>query len=213
MKRLLAMLLALLLPLAALAEDAALTLLDKPEAERKAFLNNAALVAWEEDASGRAIACWDVREDGMVALGFSRPRGGKYVAVLDADGAFQYGYVFQCTGSFQLDWTDDGLGIIWVRGSVLAVFDETGACLSVHEIDLNTASSRYLRTLERNTRTANGSVYTLGSDGRLVRRDAQGQEIVLHDGSQGTLTMWVGIGCVVAFVGVCVAASLGKSKK
>ena len=199
----------LLLPLTASAES--FLPLQPMSADAQArFLRNVALVAWQEDVTGRAVECFDVREDGMVALGFSRPRGGKYAAVIDADGALLYGYAFQCTGSFRLDWTDEGLGIIWVRSGVLAVFDESGACLSAQEIDPNTASSRYLRQLEQRTRTAVGSVYTLGSDGRLVRRDAQGAEIVLHDGSRGTLTMWAGIGFVVVFVGLCLAVSLRK---
>ena len=199
----------LLLPLTASAES--FLPLQPMSADAQArFLRNVALVAWQEDVTGRAVECFDVREDGMVALGFSRPRGGKYAAVIDADGALLYGYAFQCTGSFRLDWTDEGLGIIWVTIGVLAVFDESGACLSAQEIDPNTASSRYLRQLEQRTRTAVGSVYTLGSDGRLVRRDAQGAEIVLHDGSRGTLTMWAGIGFVVVFVGLCLAVSLRK---
>ena len=199
----------LLLPLPALSES--FLALQPMSADAQArFLRNVSLVVWQEDYAGRAVECFDVRADGTVALGFSRPRGGKYAAVIDADGAFLYGYVFQCTGSFRLDWTDEGLGIIWVRSGVLAVFDESGACLSAQEVDLNTASSRYLRGLEQRTRTAAGSVYTLGSDGRLVRRDAQGTEIVLHDGSRGTLAMWIGIGCVVVFVGVCLAVSLRK---
>lgn len=199
----------LLLPLTALSESS-LTLQPMSADAQARFLRNVALVAWQEDVTGRAVECFDVRADGTVALGFRRPRGGKYAAVLDADGAFLYGYAFQCTGSFRLAWTDEGLGVIWVRSGVLAVFDESGACLSAHEIDLNTASSRYLRTLEQHTRTAQGSVYTLGSDGRLVRRDAQGVEIVLHDGSQGTLLMWAGFGCAAAFAAVCIAVTLRK---
>lgn len=209
MKRMLYFLLLLLLPLTTSAEST-LTLQPMSADEQVRFLQNVSLVVWQEDYAGRAIECFDVREDGMVALGFSRPRGGKYAAVLDVDGAFLYGYVFQCTGSFQLDWTDEGLGIIWVRSNVLAVFDESGACLSAQEIDMNTATSRYLRQLDQRTRTAAGSVYTLGSDGRLVRRDTQEAEIVLHDGSPGTLTMWIGLGCAAAFVGMCVAVTLRK---
>lgn len=201
----------LLLPLTAQGEFS-LTLQPMPADAQTRFLRNVSLVVWQEDVTGWAIECFDVREDGTVALGFSRPRGGKYVAVLDADGAFLYGYVFQCTGSFRLDWTDEGLGIIWVRSNVLAVFDESGACLSAHEIDADTASSRYLRALDQHMRTAGGSVYTLGSDGRLIRRDPQGAEIVLHDGTTGTLTMWAGFGCAAAFVGVCLAVSLRKRR-
>ncbi len=210
MRRVLLFLL-LLLPVTVLGESS-LTAQPMPADAQARFLRSVSLVVWQEDVTGRAVECFDVREDGKVALGFSRPRGGKYAAVLDADGTFLYGYVFQCTGSFRLDWTDEGLGIIWIRSNALAVFDESGACLSAHEIDSDTASSRYLRALDQHTRTAGGSVYTLGSDGCLIRRDPQGAEIVLHDGSRGTLAMWTGFGCAVAFVSLCMAVSLRKRR-
>lgn len=201
----------LLLPVAAWGESV-LHLEEMPADAKEHFLQNVSLVVWQEDYANRAVECFDVREDGTVALGLSRPRGGKYAVVLDADGIFLYGYVFQCTGSFRLAWTDNGLGIIWVRSNVLAVFDESGTCLSAYEINQDTASSRYLRALDQNTRAVDGGVYVLGSDGRLVRRDTEGREIILHDGSRGTLAMWAGIGCAAVFVSLCVGISLWKRR-
>lgn len=220
-KLLISLLLVFLLPACVIAEESGLTLQAMSEVEQQRVLKNVALVAWTEEYAERPIKCFDVRADGMIALGFDRPRNGKYVAVLNPDGEFQYGYVFQCMGDFLVDWADDGLGIIWVRSDVFATFDEKGKCLSMYEFDMDSESNRHLNALRKTGRTTGGMTYALRNDhalsalsvsyGSLVCTDAQGHEVILHDASAGSLSGAVGVVAVIAFVVVCIAVAGRKS--
>ena len=159
MRKLILLLLLALLPVVALAEYADLSFWETPEAERQSKLARWGFVIWTEDYSDWAIECFDVREDGMIALGFNRSPEMKYVAVLDADGVFQYGGTFKCTGAFLVDWIGDHLGICQIRGSSLGVFDENGKCIDMQDVRTNTALSRYQNALRKPTRQVNGVTY------------------------------------------------------
>lgn len=209
MKKLLVLLLVLLTPLTALAEEIALTLLDMPEENQQRFLKNVALVAWEEEDADRPIVCFDVRADGMTALGFNRPRGGKYVAVINQEGEFQYGYVFQCTGSFLVEWTEDGLGIIWIRSDVFAVFDEQGQPVRICEIKTDSASNRHMNQLRETSRSMEAYDFTLQA-GRLIRTDSQGQTVILHDAFRAFVLQWVEIAAVILLVTICIVVRMRK---
>ena len=211
MKRMmfLPVLLFLLLPVMALAE-ASLPLTDLPHEKQRNFLQNASLVATQADYANLGIACFDVRSDGMVALGFNLPSGGRYAAVLDADGVFQYGYIFRCTGSFLLDWAEDGLGIIWVRSNTRAVFDEAGSCLSIAAFNIDHAANRYINALFAPVRRTAEAVYELEIDwplalvhARLVRTDAQGNAVILHDASVSSMLSAMLVYALIVFIVVC----------
>lgn len=203
-------LLFLLLPSHTLAE-ASLSLTDLPQEKQRNFLQNASLVATQADYADLGIVCFDVRSDGMVALGFNLPSGGRYAAVLDADGVFQYGYVFRCTGSFLLDWEEDGLGIIWVRASTRAVFDEAGSCLSIAAFNIDHAANRYINALYAPVRRTAEAVYELETDwplalipARLVRTDTQGTAVVLHDTSAASMLGALLVYAMIVFIAVCI---------
>ena len=216
-------LLLLLLPLAAFADTSNLAFYEKTEAEKQSSLAHWSFVIWTEDYSDWSIECFDVREDGMIALGFNRSPEMKYVAVLDADGAFQYGCTFKCAGAFLVDWIGDNLGICQVRGSVLGVFDETGACVSLRNVKTNTAFSRYMNALRQPVRKVGDKTYILRNDhilsflstdyGQLVRIDAQGNEIVLHEASGAALAGAAWVCAIVILIGVCMFVQLQKNDK
>lgn len=197
------------------AEDVSFEPMD--EIERRRFLENAALVPYAEDYASWPVVCFDVRGDGMIALGFDRPGGGKYAAVLDADGAYQYGYAFRSSGSFLLDWEADGLGVIWIRSDVRGVFDSAGRCVRLQRFEPDRAFSRYASALRRTERTTDTGTYALCNDhllsafavnyGKLVHTDAGGTEHVLHDAEGASLLGGTGILAAIVFVAVCVAFS------
>lgn len=219
MRKLLSILLLLLLPAAAWGESSPNLEVTTAEAKER-FLQNASLVVWKEKYADRPILCFDVRDDGMIALGFNRPRGGKYAAILDPDGTFRYGYAFQCTGSFLLDWTDEGLGIIWVRSNMMGVFDESGRCLSLGEYENDRAFRQHANHLSSTSRQVGDVTYTLRNDhvlsglatayAQLIRTDALGERQILHDASGASLMGAVWIAATMIFVAVCVVVSARK---
>lgn len=186
-----------------------------PHEDASGFLSRASFVRYPKDYAGRPVSCFDVSEDGQrIALGFSLPDGLRYAAVLDAEGAFLYGYSFRCTGDFQLDWTADGLGIYWVRSGVFAVFDDAGDCLAMVEPDSNSASSRYLRALDSPIRTlADGSQLRLrnadesaaSTYAQLIRIAPDGTETALYGepGGVGSALLWpaaiIAMGCMMTW--------------
>lgn len=221
MRRFILWMLLFCLPLTVLAEELTeLKFREYTTEGRQNFLKRMALVVWEEDYHDWPIECFDVRDDGMIALGFERPRGGNYIAVLTPDGAFQYGYAFQSTESFLLDWMDEGLGIFRLRGSVLSVFDESGECVSLKSMVTNSVYSRYKNALLKTRRTVDGVNYTLRNDhflsqlsvnyAKLIRTDELGNETVLHDASGAALMQTVGVLGVGLFVVICIVVAWNR---
>lgn len=222
MKKVLCLLL-VLLPIAVYADIADLTFYEITEEQKESSLARIGFVIWTVDYSDWAIECFDVREDGMIALGFNRSPEMKYVAVLNADGVFQYGCTFKCGGSFLVNWIGKDLGVYWVRGSLLGVFDENGACISLCDAKTDTALSRYLNQLRQPSRQVDGMTYALRNDhflsllstdyGKLVCIDSQGNEKVLHEASgaawAGTATVCI----IVLLIGVCMFVQLQKNDK
>lgn len=200
------------------AEDVSFAPMGGEEGRR--FLENSAPVLRGADYADWPVVCFDVRGDGMIALGFDRPGGGKYAAVLDADGVFQYGYTFRSSGSFLLDWDEDGLGVIWIRSNVRGVFDSAGQCLRLESFESDRAFSRYTGALRRTERITDTGTYALRNDhllsalstnyGKLVHTDAQGTERVLHDANGASLLGGAGVLAVIVFAAVCVAFSVGQ---
>lgn len=202
------------------ADEAVFEPMSGEECQR--FLENSALVLREADYADWPAVCFDVRNDGMIALGFDKPGGGKYAAVLDADGTYQYGYSFRSSGSFLLDWEADGLGVIWIRSDVRGVFDSAGQCLRLESFEFDRAFSRYASALRRTERTTDTGTYALRNDhplaalssnyGKLVYTDAQGTEHVLHDAEGASVLSGVNILAVIVFVAVCVAFSARQNR-
>ena len=134
--------------------------------------------------------------------------------MLDAEGVLQYGYIFRCTGSFLLDWAEDGLGIIWVRSNTRAVFDEAGSCLSIAAFNIDHAANRYINALFAPVRRTAEAVYELETDwplalipARLVRTDTQGTAVVLHDVSAASMLSALLVYATLVFIAVCIIVS------
>lgn len=221
MKRMLCLLM-LLLPVLGFADASDLTFYDRTEEAKQNSLVRS-FVIWTEDYSDWAIECFDVHEDGKIALGFNCAQNRKYVAVLDNDGEFQYGGSFRCSGAFLLDWEEEDLGILIVRGGLMGVFDETGRCISLRDFRTNTAFSRYQNQLRQPTRIVDGVTYMLrnvhvlswlSTDySQLVRIDTAGNETVLHEASGAALAGAACVCIIVILIGVCLFVQLQKNDK
>ena len=216
-------LLILLLPMLAFADTSDLTYCEKTGEEKQSSIARVGFTIWPENYSDWAIECFNVREDGMIVLGFNCAEDRKYVAVLDNDGEFQYGGTFRCSGAFLVDWVADDVGVLIVRSSLLYVFDETGKCVSLRDIKTNTALSRYQNELRQPTRHVDGATYMLRNDhilswlstdyGQLVRIDATGNETVLHEASGAALADAACVCIIVILIGICLFVQLQKNDK
>ncbi len=82
------------------------------------------------EPSKSAIDCFDVNKNGFVAIGCSSS-GSKSVLVYSDEGVFRYGYRFDTSGSFGVEWSDDTINIILVRSDCVVSVDATGAVVNI----------------------------------------------------------------------------------
>ena len=163
------------------------------------FLSRIGIHPWIDDGVARSIQCFDVNSKGYSAIGFCGPSiQTKYVGVYDKAGNFLYGYSFQCSGSYLIEWiNEDQLAIYWLRGSVRATFDQNCKCQEYFPYKVDTAMNRHLNTLRKTARLINEDSYVIDKGNgilsqfatgysRLVRVSANGVEFIVYRASSSS---------------------------
>ena len=89
-----------------------------PKDKINTFLNNVNISVLTEEPPKRAIECFDVNENGIIAIGSSNFKE-KSICVYTNDGIFQYGYSFKCEGSFGIEMDEDILNIYFENFQIL----------------------------------------------------------------------------------------------
>lgn len=89
------------------------------------------------------IKCFDVSESELIALGFQRTSGDSTVCIYNSKGYFQYGYSFEISGTFGLEWEDENLCICFVRSDIRMVLNKDGKCLEMKEIKNTIENNKY----------------------------------------------------------------------
>ena len=165
---------------------------DMESGDQQIFLSNVKLSLITEEPEKQAITCFDVNDDGLVVVG-SEDSTKKIVLVYDSDGTFQYGYAFNCSGSFGLEWDNNNIIIYFVRSSVAATFDARGTYLELKKIQDTTNNNYYWNHFVNATkRTINGEQYIMrnnmgllnlfaSSYSQLIKIDADENIINIYD--------------------------------
>ena len=142
-----------------------------------------------------AIECFDVNEEGVIALCTHEFRSEYTVRIYSRDGVFQYGLQFQSDGMIQVEWNDtDSLNLYYVRGNVILTVDSNGKIVEIRKVINSIESSRYSRQLESKERMIGDTTYSIQKNmgplnfsiifpsyTQLIVRDASGEERVLYD--------------------------------
>jgi len=164
-----------------------------------------------DDRIKAGIQCFDVNNDGMVALAFQAYSRG-WIYVYNADGEFQYGFRFITNGDFGIDFYQEHLAIYFARGNMIAIYDSMGNCIDIREEpDSKLNSYRFREILNRSHKEMNGKWYTLERDvpffdsySRCVVVNDQGVKTVLYDVSVMhnivQIARLTGLVCFFAFV-------------
>ena len=185
-----------------------------PEAQQ-ALLTNINLRFTAEEPGKREIHCFDVNEYGLIAVG-SQDSKNKFVSVYAPDGAFSYGYVFECYGNFTLEWDGDNIILYFIRSDMAALFDDAGVCLEVKSIPDTDENNLYWNQIVGcKQRTVNGIQYTMKNDmgvlnllapkySQIVKTDEAGNTTIIYDvgGAYGTKIVIVSI-VIALFVAIC----------
>lgn len=166
--------------------------------EQQTFLKNVDLNLITEQPPSYSVLCFDVNEDGLIALG-SKSLDKKIVSIFSIDGDFLYGYTFNCSGSYGIEWDENNLIIYFVRSDVAAMFDENGNCLELKMIPITAENDSYWNYFVFSKKRIVGeSKYRLKNDmgplnffassySQLIKTDSDGSTTVIYDVSDSQL--------------------------
>ena len=191
-------------------------------------LKNVNISAVSEELQKRAVECFDVNENGLIAVGCGDSEI-KTVGIYTSDGAFQYGYSFKCNGSFGVELADDLLNIYIVRSDVGISVNRDGSVVSVFKIQNTAENDLYLREnifsvvkkcgdTEYVVKNPNGLSLLFGSSySQLVAVNKSGESDIIYsvDSSQiyGRIALVAGIALFVCVVAVYVVRLLLNSHR
>lgn len=166
--------------------------------DQELFLSNIKMTLLDSCANTYPIACFDVSDEGLIALGFD-DSSHKAIYVYNAEGKFEYGYSFESDGGFGVEWDDDNLIIYFVRSDVAALFNKNAACLEMKSISSTIENNTYWNTTVFGKKRFVGKIeyeinndigilnFFASSNSQLIKTDATGLKTTLYNvnGSYG----------------------------
>ena len=186
--------------------------------EQNIFISNIDLCLIESEPAKNSVVCFDVNKNKMIAVG-QKSSDRKTICVYSNDGTFQYGYTFNCSGDFGIEWDEDNLNVYFVRSSVLISVSPQGNVSDVLEIQNTIENNSYVNHFIHATeRTIGNTTYLIrnnmgilnwiaSSYSQVVVKDAAGTENVIYDTSSiQFINIVFSIIFVCVFVFVAIAA-------
>lgn len=191
------------------------------EEEKASFVDNLGLELISNDENKSGIQCFDVNEDGTVAIATGSGNNCA-VCVYDSQGTFQYGYRFCCDGDYGVVFRENMLSIFFLRGDMFAFLDSSGACIEVQKVTNPEQNYVYFKEiLDRTVKEVAGRTYMLERDldlwdsySRLVITDEQGETTLLYDaGSDHIVAQIIGIVLVILFFAFVITGLIKKRSR
>lgn len=170
-----------------------------PKEKQDVLVSNTDFAFIETDPGKKSIQCFDVNNKGKIAIGQEMAGNRKGVCIYSSDGSFLYGYSFECSGSFYVEWDNENLNIMFVRGDVLISVSPDGDILDIKNV-LSTAGNReYSLYLSSKKRTVGDAIYMVrnnmgpfnyiaASYSQLLVINADGNEKIVYDVNIDQLT-------------------------
>lgn len=157
--------------------------------DQQIFIKNDDLKLITEKPPTYSVLCFDVSEDGLIALG-SESLDEKIISVYSKDVDFIYGYTFSCDGSYGIEWDGNNLIIYFVRSDVAAMFDEKGNCLELKKIPVTFKNNSYWNDyVFSKERTVGNSKYSLKNDMGPFNLFASSYSQVIMTASDGSINV------------------------
>ena len=191
--------------------------------EQKATVTeNMNITLLTEEPKHRPIECFDVREDGRIAIGTSG--FFKHAIYVYDSGEFLYGYSFKGAGDFGIEWNGDCINIYSVRSDLLKTVSPQGEVVEILEIPNTYDNDRYRRYicnskerhigsnkyLSTNTWGIFNFLLLLFPDAQLVVIDENGSSSVLYDATSSHRILVISLFSFVTLVAI--GASIGVIK-
>ncbi len=178
--------------------------------EKNAFEPNIDISLLEKEPTKRAIKCFDVNENNLIAIGSSVSEK-KTIAIYNSEGVFQYGYEFDSSGRFGVEWDNDNIIIYFVRSDVACSVSPTGTIESFSKIENTFENNSYWNDFVfSENRTVGESEYTIKNDmglfnifassySQLEIKDSNGEPNIIYDVNSDQL-----LKTILGFIGVVI---------
>ena len=191
------------------------------EETKTTFVSNINISPLKAESTKRGIQCFDVNEQGMIAIGQNTSER-KTVCVYSNEGVFQYGYAFNCTGDFGVEWDGVKLNIYFVRSDIIISLDPDANIVDIEEvqntIDNNTHRNRLLYS---DTRMVGNTTYLIRNDmgvlnwlatsySQIVVKDSDGTETIIYDMNARQLTGMIILICLVFVIFSIAVVAIGR---
>ena len=177
--------------ISASALNTGFSVVDIGEEEQEKIEGNLQLTLITSEPTKFPVACFDVREDGMLVIGCDAGPYKKTICVYN-QGEFQYGYTFKSTGTFGVEWDGDLINLCTVRSGLVISIDANGRILQISKIEDTYANNSYWYDIGANKKSMQGQTYAIQNDlgilnlfainySQLTSTNADGQTTVLYD--------------------------------
>lgn len=176
---------------------------------QKDIADNLDLVLIRTPIIDEAITCFDISENGDIALGFHK-FARKSVCVYNSDGRFKYGYSFDTDGQFGIGWNEERIVIYLVRGDIAVLIDDNANIMEMQKIQNTFPNNSYWNhTVFKTSRTTDDADYSIRNDlgllnlfamssySKLVKKDRDGEETILYDASNSLAITIITYGIIV----------------
>lgn len=191
------------------------------EETKNMFISNISISPLKAEPAKKDILCFDVNEQGMIAIG-QKDSQRKEVCVYTSQGEFLYGYTFNCTQSFCVEWDEQYVNIYFVRSDVIISLDSDGNILDVKKTLDTIDNNSYINSLLfSTTRTVGNTTYLIRNDmgifnwiapsfSQIVTIDETGTESIIYDVNSMQFTkMIITTSFIFVFVLVAIAVIIG----
>ena len=188
-----------------------------PSEEKNIFISNINILSIDEEPVKKTITCFDINSKQLIAIG-QNTSDRKTICVYSNEGAFQYGYTFNCSGDFGVEWDEENLNIYFVRSSVIVSVTPKGEVLGAFEVQNTIENNSYVNHFVHATkRTMGNDEYFIrnnmgllnlfaSSYSQIIIKDSTGAESIIYDvGSMQLTKMIVTISLICVFVLVAIA--------
>ena len=187
------------------------------EETKNMFISNISISPLKAEPAKKDILCFDVNEQGMIAIG-QKDSQRKEVCVYTSQGEFLYGYTFNCTQSFCVEWDEQYVNIYFVRSDVIISLDSDGNILDAKKTLDTIDNNSYINSLLfSTTRTVGNTTYLIRNDmgifnwiapsfSQIVTIDETGTESIIYDVNSMQFTkMIITTSFIFVFVLVAIA--------
>lgn len=162
--------------------------------DRQALLKDLNFRPSSDSLGKTGITCFDIREDGTIAVGMSSGNDAK-VYLFDSEGVYMWGYSFTPAQAYGVMFHRNSLIVYLCRYDMIVRFALDGTIADIQKVtNYNQLHNELAAVLEQTSKEVNGVQYMLERDipigsaySRLVIVDATGARTLFYDATENHL--------------------------